>query len=250
MHYSNMDILQYPVKDIRDLLDATNLEEIALLKDAFPVEFRLWEVSHYSSVIKTKDVPTPTGIVLYYEPLSQAKIYHELLHLHCSAGFGTNYCMCPTDEDDVFYKMIITDQFCEYFLNNAEHTIIYPYYKDKGYDPGDFFEPFIDPAEPVKEFRSHPFKKDGKYQTTMIQNYLKLCVFLMSFPIDNRCKKLLKEIRLINAPLYYLCNHFFNDYADTELIPENGDYIQQCYQDFRDGVASWIHKNQQDITPF
>lgn len=245
-----MDILQYPIKDINISLDATNLGEIELLKDAFPIEFRLWKESHYSSIIKTKDVSTPTGIVLFYEPLSQAKIYHELLHLHCSASFGINYSMCPTDEDDVFYKMIITDKFCEEFLNNAEHRIIYPYYKDKEYASDEFFEPFSDPAERVTEYRNYPFKKEGKFRTAMIQNYLKLCVFLMSFPIDNRCKRLLKNIRHINAPLFYLCNKFFNDYADTELIPENREYIQQCYKEFRDGVANWIHKNQQHITPF
>ena len=199
-----MDILQYPVKDIRSQLDATNLEEVAFLEESLPIEFRLWNETNYSSIVKTKDVPSPIGIVLYYEPISQAKIYHELLHLHCSGCFGTSYCMCPQSTDDAFYKIIINDGICESFLNDAEHMLMYPYYKEKGYAPEDFFEPFSDPVEKVKYFRSIPFKFNGKYQTTMIQNYLKLCVHLMSFPLDNRCKKLLKDIKYIDYPLYSL----------------------------------------------
>ena len=158
--------------------------------------------------------------------------------------------MLPQDDDDVLYKEIIDDNFCEFFLNNVEHTIMYPYYYNQGYAPDNFFEPFGDPSEKIEAFRAMPFKIGGKYHVLMIQSYLRLCVYLMSFPIDNRLQALVNEIRFVDAPLFYICAKFFNDYSKTEIIPENQAFIQQCYKDFRVGIVNWIKRNIKDIIPY
>lgn len=242
-----MDITRYQILDIRDSLDAPTTEALKIIEEVLPVEFRLWNEGQYSSIIKTIDVPSPFAVVLYYQPLSLAKIYHELLHLHCSLAFGYNSCMLPQESDNYLYKSIVNGDFCEYFLNNAEHTIIYDYYLEADYQSDDFFEPFDDPAIKVNEFLAIPFKNNGKYSITMVQNYLKLCTYLLSFPLDNRCQPHIKRIRSVEYPLFALFNQFFRKYAHTELLEDNGAYIQQCYLDLRNGIDNWIQRNKSII---
>ena len=241
------DISNYQLKDIRANLDEPTTDALQIVEEIMPVEFRIWDKHEYGSLIKTINVPSPFGVILFYEPLSLPKIFHELMHLHCSICFGYNSCMLPKEDDHYWYKYLLTEDFCEYFLNNAEHTVIQSYYINAGYQPEDFFESYTDPSEKVKQFLSMTFKANGKYSAAMITNYMRLCTHLLSFPFDKRYLPLVKRIKMVDYPLFTIFNKFFRDYFDTEILEDNGDYIQQCYQEFREGIDRWIRKNQNNI---
>lgn len=242
-----MDIAKYEVRDIYGLLDENNRQMVDRLREVHPVEFRVWNSSHYLSLVKVKDVPCPTIVVLFYTPISQEKIAHELLHMFCAVTLGTNECMLAQDEDDEICKKIFTDAFCERLLNNSEHIIIYPEYLDLGYEPSLFFEPYKDPQEVVNQFKQYGIKIGGKYSLTMIINYLSLCIHLESFPFDNSCRKYLNQMIKFEYPLYYIVSGFFKKIKGIEITPDNYEFMQEQYKAFRDSVSSWCKRNKSMI---
>ena len=100
-----MDINQYPIQDIFEELDDNNREMVNRLMEAFPVEFRVWQNKYYSAILKTIGVPSPKIVILYYPPISQEKIAHELLHMFCQLSLGTNECILSTPDDDGIYNL-------------------------------------------------------------------------------------------------------------------------------------------------
>lgn len=242
-----MDINQYEIQDIYEQLDENNKRMVEQLKKYYPVEFRLWKDAHYSSLVKRNDVPEPTIVVLYYTPLSQEKIAHELLHMFCAINLGINESMLSKSDEEGLCKYIFPESFCEQFLNNVEHILIYPEYKDMGYDPCLFFEPYDNPENKVNEFLKYGIKVNGKYSLARVVNYLALCIFLESFPLDNSCKKLIKKIKYVEYPLYFIVANFFKEIKDTDVFSNNYDYMQQQYEVFRDAVILWCNERESQL---
>ena len=243
-----MDINQYPIQDIFEELDDNNREMVNRLMEAFPVEFRVWQNKCYSAILKTIGVPSSKIVILYYPPISQEKIAHELLHMFCQLSLGTNECILSSPDEEDIYKKVFTEQFCEWLLNNAEHILMYPYYKDMGYDPNHFFEAFDDPGNIVAEFKQRGIRNHGsKYSLAMVVNYLKLCIHLQAFPLDNSCQKYLKEIKQIEYPLFSAVSRFFKGIEDIEISANNYDYIQDKYIELRKTIVSWINRNRNNL---
>lgn len=242
-----MDINQYEIQDIYEQLDENNKQMVEQLNEYHPVEFRMWQEDHYSSLVKYRDVPVPKIVILFYTPLSQEKIAHELLHMFCAIFLGTNECMLSKPDEEGVRKYIFPELFCEQFLNNVEHILIYPEYKDMGYNPSLFFEPYIDPGNNVEEFLKYSMKSNGKYSLAMVVNYLALCTFLESFPLDKSCEKLIKKIKCVEYPLYYIVAQFFKKIKDTNIFEDNYNYMQQQYEDFRDAVILWCEERESQL---
>lgn len=243
-----MDINQYQIQDIYNQLDDNNRQMVDRLREVYPVEFRIWQLNRYSVILKTREVPSPKIVVFFYMPLSQEKIAHELLHMFCQLSLGTNECILSSSEEDGIYKKIFTEAFCEQLLNNTEHIIMYPEYKDMGYAPNLFFEPFSDPSSKIAEFKKYGIKNHGsKYSLTMVVNYLALCIHLHSYPIDNSYHKYLKDIRNIEYPLFSAVSQFFKGLDDIEISAENYEYMQGKYIQLRTSIVSWIDRNKNGI---
>jgi hypothetical protein len=195
-----------------------------------------------------------TGATIYYynkEPLSQAKIAHELLHVKADIMLGDNTIMVQIARESPILSCIFREDFCVHILNVTQHIAMAPYLEDMGWFPNDYFE-----TEDLKGLESE-FKdfmknglKEGKLKNLKnISNYLNYLFTFMFFP-GNKFKSELIQLKKVDYVLFHRVKELYKAFNDISLEEDNTDFIQTEYRRFIEGVKNWIDDNKIELPLF
>lgn len=234
----NVDL--FKLTDVRNKLNQENIKLLDGIEKNVSVEFRVWNRQCYSAIVKKDNNDNPQrAVVLYYTPISQEKIAHELLHIKSELILKST---------DLYEQngMFSDHDFCERLIEYIEHTIIFQEYKDLGFDVNLFFENMNVRSDLKSCIDNMRMSNGTKYSYTSIKNYLLLCGYLLSFRVDNRCEQYKKQIKTKNLELYMAINNLFNDLDDLEICEDNKKFLLDAYKVFKDKIKSWLNKNDID----
>lgn len=165
---------------MKELLDSNNKELVAEIESIVPIYFIQHKESCYQATVKKDLKGEPTLAKLwYYEPLSQAKLAHELYHIKIAVLLGDNASMIILPEENMYASIFYNKEYCTDFLNHIEHLIFYNIYKDAGYSDNDFFE-YVNPEKAAIHYQniiSNGIKNEkGLYNIYRLQEYIRLLV--------------------------------------------------------------------------
>lgn len=234
-------------EEVKQNLDNANSELLAKIEKNTPVIFKEKEITSvisekrcYESVLR-KSEPIHAE-VFFYTPISQEKIAHELLHMYIACTFGDCADIIYIDPKCIFTTCLFTDTFCTDLLNQSEHVLMYPLYKRMGYDSDLFVESLVDMHDAeYQSLLSYGIQNKGLYSSRNVDFFIRLCIYYMSFPLDNRYKRKCKQLRSIEKSLYSIIETYFNQLRSITLTSPNSKVLQQIYKSLRDNIARWVN---------
>lgn len=222
---------------------------LADIEAIVPVEYELHDKKCYQTIIK-KDggcgLPNK-AIVYYYEPLNLAKLAHELYHLKIGLLLGDCSVMLDLPENNMEARMLFSKSFCSDFMNNSDHVVFYPLYKEAGYDDDSFFDDFNPESfEPYyTDMIENGIKNTkGEYITSRVGNLLGLLTLYMFFPLDNRFSNHKKKLKRIDTTLYGIYVRYLDGLKNIKIEPQYRENFQSLYLGFRDEMLAWIRTHK------
>jgi len=233
-------------QEIRNSLDTAIKILLSDIEASVPVKFTKWNNDHFAcQVHKNANGEQCEAEILYKEPLEQAKLAHELLHVKTSIILGDNSIMFSVENPCQLFTNFLSLENASNIVNVCEHVIFFPDYLDMGYEEEDSFEKPTDLDKSLKELiflESHGLKEDGHYSSDKLFLYLSLVFSFLFYPNENRFKREVKRLRKINLPLFTIIKNLKAACSDLEVIPENRDYIQEAYREFAEKMNEWMTK--------
>lgn len=146
------------------------------------------------------------------------------------------------DPKCIFTTCLFTDTFCTDLLNQSEHVIMYPLYKRMGYDSDLFVESLDDMHDAeYQSLLSYGIQNKGLYSSRNVDCFIRLCIYYLSIPLDNRYKRKCKQLRSIEKSLYSIIETYFNQLWSITLSSPNSKVLQQIYKSLRDNIARWVN---------
>lgn len=234
-------------EELRQNLDDKNRKLLATMEKIVPVTFienNCINVSGdklcYESVLR-KSEPVHAE-VFFYTPISQEKIAHELLHMYIACTMGDCANIIYPDPKCMFTTLLFTKTFCDDLLNQSERVIMYPVYNSMGYDPNLFFESIVDMHD--TEYQSIlrvGIQQRSVYSSSNVDCFIRLCIYYMSFPLDNSYKKKCKQLKSIDKSLYSIIESYFNKLRSITINQRNRQKLQQAYKSLRDNITRWVN---------
>lgn len=233
--------------EVKQRLDDANSKLLAKIETNIPVIFIEKDATSivqnkmcYESVLR-KSEPVHAE-VFFYTPISQEKIAHELLHMYIASTMGDCANIIYIDPKCLFTTCLFTDTFCTDLLNQSEHVIMYPLYKRMGYNPELFVESLIDMHDTeYQSLLNYGIQNNGVYSSRNVDCFIRLCIYYMSFPLDNRYKRKCKQLRSIDKSLYSIIESYFNQLQSITINHRNRPKLQQAYKSLRDNIAKWVN---------
>lgn len=233
--------------EAKQSLDSANSKLLAQIEKNIPVIFIekgatsiVLNKMCYESILR-KSEPVRAE-VLFYTPISQDKIAHELLHMYIASTMGDCANIIYPDPNCLFTTCLFTNSFCEDLLSQSEHVIMYPLYKGMGYNPDLFFESLDDMHDAkYQALLSFGIKNNRVYSSKNLDCFIRLCIYYMSFPLDNRYKRKCKKLRSVDKSLYSIIETYFNQLRSITINQINRQKLQQTYKSLRDNIARWVN---------
>lgn len=233
-------------QDVRDWLDEANKQLLAEIEKTTPVKFTFWTENHFGCQVHKDENGVQCEVEVYYkEPLSQAKIAHELLHAKTSIVLGDNAIMFVIENQTIPFIYLMKNENASQIVNACEHVIFFPDYLDMGYQEDDSFEPPQNLAKSfatIDELSAYKLKENGNYSIKKVFEYLALSFSFLFYPNEKRFKKQVKTLKQIDYPLFSIMNNLRRACTDCTIVPENKDFIQESYFDFANGLNKWFDK--------
>ena len=233
--------------DVKQSLDDANRHLLEKIEKNIPVIFKERNVANitqnkrcYESVLR-KSEPVHAE-VFFYTPIRQEKIAHELLHMYVASILGDCTSIIYYDPKCLFTTCLFTDAFCTDLLNQSEHVIMYPLYKGMGYNPDLFVESLVDTHDTeYQSLLSNGIQNIEVYSSRNVDCFIRLCIYYMSFPLDNRYKRKCKQLRNIDKSLYFIIESYFNQLRSITISSKNSKVLQLTYKSLRDNIARWVN---------
>ncbi len=232
-------------QDIRAWLDKSNQQMLTEIEVFVPVNFVLWEKKNYACHIHKDNGKPCSAEILCKEPLSQAKIAHELLHAKTSLILGDNGIMFCVEEQTVPFQYMLKGNGASDIGNVCEHVIFFPDYLDMGYDEGEAFEEperLSEQLEKLSFLANNGLKENGRYSSQRVCDYLSLVFSLLFYPNENRFKREIKQLRKIDIPLFSRIMKMKDACMDMAIVPENKEVLQEAYYVFANDMNQWFAK--------
>ena len=177
------------------------------------------------------------------EPISQAKIAHELLHAKISVDLGDIGIMFTVENRNAFFDALMTDESASKINNACEHVISFPEYLEMGYDENEFFEEAPDIEARLVELDhlyNHGLKVDGHFVLKKVFSYLSLLFSFLFYPKEKTFAREVKKLRKINVQLFAIVNKLKLDCKDLDINSDNREYIQNAYWKFATSINKWF----------
>ena len=230
-------------EEIRDGLDNHNQQLVAYIENIIPVKFTLWDRDYYECHVHKDNGMLVEAEIKCKEPISQAKIAHELLHAKISVDLGDIGIMFAIEKRNAFFDALMSNENASKINNACEHVISYPEYLDMGYEENDFFEEESDIEARLVELDhlyNHKLKVDGHFDSKKVFSYLSLLFSFLFYPNENTFAREVKKLRIINVHLFVIVNKLRMDCKDLDINPENREFIQDAYRKFAMSINKWF----------
>lgn len=229
---------------IRTWLDDNNQALLFEIEKAVPVRFTPWEEDHFSCQLhKNEKGEHIEAEVFYREPLSQAKIAHELLHAKVGLTFGDNSIMFSVNDKHVLFSHMMKAEYASGILNACEHLVFFKDYLGMGYNEEECFEPATNLDVRILELDKlvkKGLKEKGRYSSERVAQYLGLAFTFMFYPNFDRFKKEVESLKKLDYPLFSRFRNLRDACYNLEIIPENTEFIQNAYYKFAFDMNKWF----------
>ena len=233
-------------QEVREWLDKANKQLLAEIEQSIPVRFSFWTKDYFGCQFHKNEDGVQCEVEVYYEePLSQAKIAHELLHAKTSIVLGDNAIMFAIENQTIPFKYLMKKENASQIVNACEHVIFFPDFLDMGYLEDDSFEPPKDLAKSfatIDELSTQKLKENGNYSIKKVFEYIALSFSFLFYPNEKRFKKQVKTLKQIDYPLFSIMSNLRRACTDCAIEPENKDFIQESYFDFANDLNKWFDK--------
>lgn len=232
-------------EQLRAWLDANNRSLLEQIETIIPVKFTLWDKNHYACQVHKDNQGQKREIEVYYkEPLSQAKIAHELLHAKVDVILCDGITLYDVPNICKATEGLLTN--ADQMVNGCEHYIFFPEYLDLGYAEEESFEEYQIPAESQELLDSlcqHGLKSGLQYDINKVFQFLSLSFTFCLYPNDERFIAEKERLKSLDKVLFSKVDKLRDD-CDLEIIPENRQYLQDAYREFTRSVNSWFLANK------
>ena len=183
--------------------------------------------------------------MFYKEPLSQAKIAHEMLHAKVDLvlGYGTTLFDVPNKTRALEVLLANAAQI----VNACEHVIFFPDYLGMGYREEDSFEEYNLSEETRNNLEflcNHGLKQGCNYDINRVLQFLGLAFSLRFYPNEDRFTGELDRLKRLDRALYSKVERLWDDCMDIEIIPEDSALLQNAYRNFSITMNSWFRANR------
>lgn len=230
--------------NILNRLDKPCQELLAEVQEHISINFFLREDDKHECdfhvINRDQNNKPKEGQILFYEPIESAKIVHELLHAKCSCVF--------LDDNRIFdivrtlsshiAKKVLTFDLCQSILNQAEHYIIYPHYIHMGYDNDKFVESLSFDHEGWNTFVKNYQRNNIKM--TDVYNLINTLHHIVLFPIDNRFKVIMRELKHIERELFDAFKCFRDELPSLPQSYGSQEYsLIPLYKRLFDKIDKW-----------
>ena len=230
-------------KQLRANLDSQIKTLLAEIEQIVPVKFTLWDEDYCACQLhKDANGNQVEAEIFYKAPVSQAKLAHELLHAKTSLTLGDNSIMFNVVNPDKAFIYLMQHENASNIVNACEHVIFFPDYLEMGYKEEDSFEQAKDlqaRIDELNELVKNGLKDNGHY-SLRVYNYLGLVFTFLFYPIADRFKKEVKQLRKIDIPLFSIVKRLRDSCDDLVVEPSNKAFIQNAYLTFAIDMNAWM----------
>lgn len=240
---------------MKELFDDNIKQLCKEIKEIILLRFEKHDKPSYNSTIeKDKKTGQPIdALVWYYDPLSLPKLAHELYHIKIGLVLGDCEPMLPGQGNSMYSRLLLNDHFCEQFLNQIDHCIFYPLYKNQGYPEDEFFE-IVDPVPYISKLdeieKEGVKEKSGEYDLIRVADYMKLIALFLFFPIDSRFSHQVRRLKHIDATIFSFFKDFKKSITNLDIVPSNRQKLQETYESFLEKIDCWTLKHKFSSQPF
>lgn len=231
-------------QDIRNWLDPEIKKLLLEVEAMVPVKFTLWGEDFFACQVHKDNYGVQCEAEIFYkEPITQAKLAHELLHAKTSLILGDNGIMFSVDNQCALFPYFLSHYNASNIINACEHNIFFPDYLDMGYAEDDSFEQPENLDKRMKELsylETYGLKESGHYSSEKVFLYIGLVFSFLFYPGEKRFARVVKRLRKIDVPLFSIMMSLKLACSDLEIVPENKDFIQQSYLEFAKKMNAWM----------
>ena len=227
--------------NLKDKLNEQNAALLDEIEKIFPVEFEKWDKQYWGAKIKKNP---NIGIIYHPTTFSDAKVAHELLHLKIGSIMGDNQTLLeyPKKLQNKMVENLFNHKVVEHFLNSYEHMKMFSLYKSMGFDDKDFFEDTI--SSSMSEFSEYIKKKGlvqgNSYCLRILIRYISSVISCLSFPIDARWNKELKNFKHADKILYDIIQKYWKGILQLPLSYECKKDMENKHIEFIDNINNWM----------
>ena len=232
-------------EQIRAWLDENNTVLLSQIEAILSVKFTLTDKDSYGCQVHKNDNGEKSEVEIYYkEPLTQAKIAHELLHAKVDMVLCDGISLFDVPNLCKATEALLEN--ADQIVNACEHYIFFPDYLDMGYREEDSFEEYElsdNSKEQIDYLCQYGLKKGLKYDINRVFQYLGLAFTLCFYPNEERFAEEKERLRLVDKVLYSKVDKLRDD-CDIDLDQVNRDHLENAYRNFTKSINSWFLANK------
>lgn len=231
--------------EIRGGLDDNNQHLVSEIEKLIPVRFTVWNETYYECHVHKNNGELAEAEIKCKEPISQAKIAHELLHAKISLVLGDIGIMYTIDNPNDFFNAMMAIENASMINNACEHLMSYPEFIDMGYDEAEFFESPEDidaRRQEIDKLYRNGLKDNGHYESRKVFSYLALLFSFLFYPNEDTFKREVKKLQKIDIKLYVIVNKLRLDCKELAIESDNREFIQNAYYNFAISLNKWFEQ--------
>ena len=234
--------------ELRAWLNPENQQLLSEIESKIPVKFTLWDKDFFGCQVHKNEQGEHCEVEIYVkEPLSQAKIAHELLHAKVDLILGDGYELFNVENKTKDLETLLDGDGAGNIVNACEHLIFYPDFIDMGFLENDMFENdcLSDEAKHnLGYLYKHGLKQGYIYNMDRVFQYLGLAFSFCFYPNEKKIEEEFKILKDIDSVLFSKVNTLKENCVDLEITPENKAFLADAYNQFSKGMNSWFIANK------
>lgn len=233
-------------EELRAWLDPQNRQLLTVIEQTVHVRFTLWDGNSYGCQVHKDEQGVKREVEVFYkEPLSQAKIAHEMLHAKVDIVLGDGITLFDVPNMTKALEGLLAN--ASQIVNDCEHVIFFPDYLGMGYREEDSFEEYNISEETRNNLDflcNHGLKQGCNYDIKRVFQYLSLAFSLRFYPNEDRFTGELDRLRRLDRALYSKVERLWDDCMELEIIPGDRVLLQNAYRNFSTTMNSWFRANK------
>ena len=231
-------------EQILEWLDENNRRLLIEIENSAVVRFSPSDMDSYGCQVHRIDQNEEREVEIFYlEPLSQAKIAHELLHAKVDLVLGNGISLFDVPNITETYQNFLRS--ADQIVNACEHYIFFPDYLEMGYNVEESFEEYV-LAEDVRDQYDalclRGLRAGLRYNVNRVFQFMALAFTFCLYPDNERFADEKERLKRIDRVLYNKVDRL-REACDIDIIPENREWLEDGYRQFSRSMNSWFRAN-------
>ena len=233
-------------EELRAWLDPHNRQLLTEIEQTVPVRFTLLDGNSYGCQVHKDEQGVMREVEVFYkEPLSQAKIAHEMLHAKVDIVLGNGITLFDVPNMTIALEGLLAN--ASQIVNACEHVIFFRDYLGMGYREEDSFEEYNLSEETRNNMDflcNHGLKQGCYYDVNRVFQYLSLAFTLRFYPNEDRFSGEIDRLRRLDRVLFSKVECLWDVCMELEIVPDDSALLQNAYRNFSITMNSWFRANR------